>query len=236
MANASLNDMRRAIVDGVEQPDEWLLAVTGKGKKKRYVPVSGAIYDLIMAHHADVKNEIAKASSSDTRLAMFNARPPLICALQAPVGHTSARIDEGAPMANDNLALGRVGLYKTLKSFFKSNADKGAKSVKKQITEIDRLKRKGKNGLPVKEMMALDLSEKALQRELSVWDRRTKISTHWLRHTFAKAILAANPDDSGLKLTQQLLGHASINTTQIYIKQDESSKIKAVRRINPLGL
>lgn len=236
MANASLNDIRKAIVDGVEQPDEWLLEVVGKGKKKRYVPLSGAIMRLISEHHGDVMAELKKTDTSDTRLSMFNARPPLICALQAPVGHSSLLIDELAPMANDNLALGRVGLYKTLKTFFRSHAQQGLKSVKKELSAIDRIKRKSKHGIPVDQLQAIEAKEVKLKQELSTWSRRSLISTHWLRHTFAKALLAANPDDSGLKLTQQLLGHASINTTQIYLKQDESAKIKAVRRINPLGL
>ena len=43
--------------------------------------------------------------------------------------------------------------------------------------------------------------------------RILKFSTHWLRHTFAHEVLRENDSDAGLKLAQQLLGHASINTT-----------------------
>jgi site-specific recombinase XerD len=66
--------------------------------------------------------------------------------------------------------------------------------------------------------------------------RIQRFSTHWLRHTFAHEVLRANEGDEGLKLAQQLLGHASIATTAEYMKQDETAKVKAARKVNPLGL
>lgn len=66
-------------------------------------------------------------------------------------------------------------------------------------------------------------------------ERILKFSTHWLRHTFAHEVLRANEGDEGLKLAQQLLGHASISTTAEYVKQDESAKVKAARKVNPLA-
>lgn len=41
---------------------------------------------------------------------------------------------------------------------------------------------------------------------------KRRVTPHMLRHTFATRILAA----SNIRVTQQLLGHASIQTTQIY--------------------
>lgn len=51
-------------------------------------------------------------------------------------------------------------------------------------------------------------------------------SAHWMRHTFAHAVLRASGGD--LPVTQQLLGHASIATTGIYVKADMSQRLKAV--------
>jgi len=65
--------------------------------------------------------------------------------------------------------------------------------------------------------------------------RILSFSTHWLRHTFAHEVLNENSGDEGLKLAQQLLGHASINTTAQYVVQDISAKVKAARKVNPLG-
>lgn len=53
-----------------------------------------------------------------------------------------------------------------------------------------------------------------------------KASTHWLRHTFAHQALAAT--DKDLPVVQQLLGHADISTTGIYVKADMTARVAAV--------
>jgi site-specific recombinase XerD len=56
-----------------------------------------------------------------------------------------------------------------------------------------------------------------------------KASTHWLRHTFAHQALAAT--DKDLPVVQQLLGHADIGTTGIYVKADMTARLAAVSGI-----
>ncbi|WP_315967993.1 tyrosine-type recombinase/integrase [Acidovorax bellezanensis] len=53
-----------------------------------------------------------------------------------------------------------------------------------------------------------------------------KASAHWLRHTFAHQSLRASGKD--LAVVQQLLGHADISTTGIYVKADMASRVAAV--------
>ncbi|PKO77978.1 MAG: hypothetical protein CVU21_05420 [Betaproteobacteria bacterium HGW-Betaproteobacteria-15] len=53
-----------------------------------------------------------------------------------------------------------------------------------------------------------------------------RATAHWLRHTFAHSVLRASGSD--LPVTQQLLGHASLATTGIYVKADMSQRFKAV--------
>lgn len=57
-------------------------------------------------------------------------------------------------------------------------------------------------------------------------------STHWLRHTFALDSLEASGNDA--RVVQQLMGHADINTTMIYLKVDMSTRAATIRKIKPI--
>jgi site-specific recombinase XerD len=216
----NLLSLRHPRVDDKEAED-WMIDVMGKGSKVREMPLQSEVLDLIKAHHADwkalletasegVKGEAlataipdaadgALPSPSDilVRLQQFERCPPLVAALYAPVGSEARCIDGDSVMANDNSALSRSGIYKTLKGFFKQAAKQA------------------------------ETPERAV--------RFTQVSTHWLRHTFAHEVLRANNGDDGLIMAQLLLGHASINTTAEYLKEDQSKKVKAARKVRPLG-
>lgn len=195
IASTDLSTLRRAIVDGA-QSDDWMITVIGKGSKTRDVPLNAIVLNAILEHHQDWKALLP--SVADARAQAFSTAPPLIAVLQAPVRNKSKTITDLTVLANDNAALGRAGIARTLKTFF---------------------------------LQMAATVEDARQRA-----RIQRFSTHWLRHTFAHEVLRANEGDEGLKLAQQLLGHASIATTAEYLKQDESAKVKAAKKVNPLGL
>ena len=71
------------------------------------------------------------------------------------------------------------------------------------------------------------LTIRAFQKRFEFWIKESGLprgSIHWLRHTFAKRLLAKNGDSAkALLAVQQLLGHSDLKTTAIYTKPDKES-------------
>ena len=87
---------------------------------------------------------------------------------------------------------------------------------------------KGLRGGP----LSADLVRRAVRnarRELGLPD---SLTPHALRHSFASHLLAAGTD---LRSLQELLGHASLSSTQIYTKIDAAHLLDVYRNAHPRG-
>ena len=85
------------------------------------------------------------------------------------------------------------------------------------------LNRRG-NGL-TRQMVFTILKQLAVKLDLN-----KKISPHTLRHSFATHLLKGGAD---LRVIQQMLGHESITTTEVYVHLDKSFLQEVVETFHP---
>lgn len=99
-------------------------------------------------------------------------------------------------------------------------SERGLRALRRDLGTID----------GITDRSALYRLVKAIFKEALAWwdardpveaDKLERASTHWLRHSFAKSLVASGAD---LITIARNLGHADVNTSLVYIDDEETSR------------
>lgn len=215
---AKWGDVARARLEG-RDTDDLVLSVEGKGRRIRKVPLNEATHQALLAHLADRRELVAKGVLAHYRDVKLQDTP-LIGILDERwiKGMAKKRHAERNSSSGDAPQLAGEGMSTAHLEDWSVNSH-GGLSASAMYSILKSFFRE------CAVLAGEDLEAKGAMRGTF-----SKASTHWLRHTFAHHALKSSEND--LTVVQSLLGHASINTTAIYVKADLGSRVAAVAKIS----
>jgi integrase len=188
---------KKAGEGGAAQVEIWALSVVGKRRRQRTVPVSAATLRALRAHWAD-RGENFDAARDDA---------PLIAPLVIPAT-LSARAKHGNEDGNRGEDPTEV----------RSDGDDRAQAKRAYAPDaLARLVRQG-----IKQIAGELLREGVLSHDAHA--QLLETSAHAFRHTFGTRAVAR---DMPIDVVQRILGHASLQTTSIYVRAERQRMLDA---------
>lgn len=222
--------LTRELVDG---QSVWLLKVLGKGNKEREVVVFDDVKALIDQHRADM--ELAGIGFDPNNDHLQVLRPAVV--VDTGAHETTLSTGPGSPQVSAEAknepdpklypivgalrkrpppwSLGKNGVA-LLDRTLPGNADRyGALNPSALYQSLKRFL-KGCANAARQEGVEIDA------------DKLERASTHWLRHFFANSAVA---DGVALGVVRDIMGHASIATTSIYLQTERRAMVSEMTKV-----
>lgn len=184
----------------------WVAKFVGKGGVERQVPIKAETYEALQDHYRD--RQALMTHSAPTRTGTLKPAP-LAAYADVPYAETPL-----LGVLDDRFSSGRAASEGDTPGHasVKANLEGGLSYGRiHSLLKAFFMKVSERNDLPEGHADFL------------------KASAHWMRHTFGHQAMVSSKGD--LAAIQQILGHADISTTGIYLKADLASRVAVVQGI-----
>ncbi len=197
-ASARREDLAPSVYGTLERP-VWELTIVGKGQRERTVPISAATLTALRAHWADRAKDFEETGAGEAPDVV--PKGPLLAPVIIPWTEASRRRHRQ----------GREGGVGDVNPGAQTNSNDAGYTADGLNRLIGRMLK-----VLIETMEALSLDERV---------RLGQANAHAFRHTFGTQSVA---DEVPVDVVQKVLGHASLQTTTIYVQAERKRVLEEV--------